>query len=65
MEYHFICDAGIKGVGEPETVAGECRFIIIWQVSLSLIIICIGPSLSLTSSSARYLRPPLAYTIAY
>mmetsp|Transcript_3858 Transcript_3858/g.9536 ORF Transcript_3858/g.9536 Transcript_3858/m.9536 type:complete len:266 (-) Transcript_3858:8-805(-) len=30
IEYHFICDPQI-GVGQPVTVAGECRFMVIWQ----------------------------------
>ena len=37
MEYHFICDPNIQTPGKPITVAGECRFMIIWQVWQSFI----------------------------
>jgi len=35
MEYHFICDPQVEGPGQPVTVAGECRFMIIWQSQLA------------------------------
>mmetsp|Transcript_12145 Transcript_12145/g.28622 ORF Transcript_12145/g.28622 Transcript_12145/m.28622 type:complete len:257 (-) Transcript_12145:81-851(-) len=35
MEYHFICDPQVDGPGEPVTVAGECRFMIIWQTKFA------------------------------
>eukprot|EP00802_Teleaulax_amphioxeia_P014651 Tamp_14722.p5 GENE.Tamp_14722~~Tamp_14722.p5 ORF type:complete len:136 (+),score=22.81 Tamp_14722:838-1245(+) len=69
MEYHFICDAGIKGVGEPETVAGECRFIIIWQTKYACAYYPNGTSLKLMSwwgviALAVYLAAGFVYNVA-
>jgi len=34
LEYHFVCDPR-KSDSLPTTVAGECRFMVIWETSLA------------------------------